>query len=272
MEIEFPGKIETIDVDAIEKFGQLFLLLILLDPFYMTISEVRKKSVKNVFENESVEKRIIEAVSRTNRGIFDSWEFIFEMTTDDLLSLSLYFSDFEKSFDFPIEVLDQYRQKGEFSEVSSGNFDRIRKMYEKIDMGSKRGRRPRTEFEEDMRVARFGSIAGILCAGIGKIETIDSLEHVYEQTASLCGEMVGDASVKKACFENKSSQGAKFRTLIQEISTILFDKLPPDERLPLPRPVEIYMVLFLATTLYDYRFWTGRDAENGIPLLAPPLS
>jgi hypothetical protein len=73
-----------IDINHIENFGRMMLTLILLEDFHLAKSKA-KQDIDKYLENQNPTKKIIDYISKENRGIFKSWQLIYEQNINNLL-------------------------------------------------------------------------------------------------------------------------------------------------------------------------------------------
>lgn len=263
-----------IDINHIESFGRMILTLTLLEDFILAKSET-KNNIDKYLNNINPARRIIDYISKENRCVFKSWEFIYEQNINNLISLAYNLSKQINNCDFLIDVIHCITEKSKFSniEITSTNMNHLAVAIGGFDKKSTQGRPQKDIFKTNYSIARPAVIAGVLVAGKGHIQyhekncfiKVKTSEDVYSATAKICG--VGKDVIRKNCFENKNSNGAILRKVVTEHASILFKELKSDKMVTLPSVYEVFMVMFRLVTLHESNMWTGKISETGIPEL-----
>jgi len=249
------------DAFLIQHLGMLLLIQIQMDSYYKSQQSKRINSLDNYLVGFDTGTKIVNKVTEyIDKSLFPEW--IYVKSIDDIINLAFNFKD----VDFLCDILTAISRSGEELTLSASNVNNLLNLLKsKNSNRAKRGAPTHSIFHRDITYSKISIIAGILSTGRKKIKGIKTLIDVQDTTASILG--ISSAIVKKNCYEKKYNEdGVKIRLYAEHIASRIFSKLNNTSTVPIPTPIECYMVLFEAL-FHVKSIWTGHYSEDGIPEL-----
>lgn len=244
-----------------EHFGQLLLLHVHLDSYYTSNRKKQITSIEGLVDSFDTGTKIINKMTEyVDKSIYADWLFVHSV--DDIINLSFGFKD----IDLLCEILTIVNTEGSGIYLSYSNVNHLISLFRNSnDKKTTKGAPSQSYFHKDYTYSKQAIIAGVLSAGRKKISGVKTLINVQEQTAMIVG--VSPDTVKKNCYsKNHNPDGVECRICAEGIASRIFKRVGKNEQLPIPTPIECYMVLFKAL-FYDNNVWTGEATDEGVPVL-----
>lgn len=237
--------------------GTLILNLIAIESYKQPRNNERKKAINSAVWGEDVGIKIINKITEDiPRELYPDW--LFNLTTSDIISLALGMSDVDFLHDIFSAMFIRYPQGYLMPKEIILSFMRF---FKNLNATSSKGHPKLTQFEKDSTIPESAIVAGVLSSARNKIKGINTIIDAQEAAQKILGRSV--STIKKHCYES-NKEGVTVRAYIEKIMKPVFEKMEYSENIPMPTPMECYMVSFLA--LWGKAFiWTGHLTEDFIP-------